>query len=905
MKKNYRLFAFLLAIPLLLVGCKANSNQGGGGSSGGGNSSGGGETSQSQSGGSDSEQQPTVTGVKISYSGEKTVLDGTRATLKAAVSGDEGISQKVTWSSSDDAVATVTNGVVNFLKVAEQKKVSITATSVADTNFKDSIEFTVEHSPFDLKNSRGNADSSLFLDDGSFIVEDPQDVALIYADVHHTRWYVEATIQVDSFLESDPYPKFGFMASERDDGMWCYEQSHQFFYYVDTVAAAQSWSNMNVVTEDNDLVNWSWGTQIGSATASPSVKKGEPFKMGLMRDGNQYYQFYGKATDVTLGLVGTFEYNSFDGAPNYVWVGGWATAATVSDPKCMVGDEIDSLYTVPEGLHLKSEGETLYLGNSIKLEVSAEGTWNRNKLTFTSSDETVATVDSKGVVTANSEKAGTATITVGLEGTALSAEFHLVVTDDLMYNVVLDGKMDDLIWSETVKTNSYSLKKNDNYYVQIYGAKNSRGLYLFMDYNVKETANCNPNEWWTWENVEFRLADDNKAWSGQYWLSSMNGGSFVSVGSGEKPEEIYYKPVALGEDGLYHGAFEMFIPYGDDCVTKDQATYACFGFAPKTGWYNDAYWYAPISENTLNITASGFAHDGTSCLEGHYYGAWVTDKAATCSHEGSAHRVCSICGHVDTKVLDIVPDAHVFDYDNAQITVVPTCTSTGIGTAVCKECGAIEETVLPKDYTNHTDADYPTTHNHCHDCGVGSYLTNPAGDEIGHNFGGWDNKATWFDMGVISGDFVITLEFNMKGCLGTDSTGGGDNCWRTVLPVLYDEGYDAGTHKVDAVFRMDWFGWSDGGYTSAQNNGAFPEGFNWDICREAYSDMDIKLVITKSGANVTLDWVWTCNATEGYFLGKTFEYHQGCTLVNGEKTGVALSGEWVNTTITKAELARQ
>ena len=292
MKKNYRLFAFLLAIPLLLVGCKLNSNQGGGGSSGGGNSSGGGETSQSQPGGSDSEKQPAVTGVKISYSGEKTVLDGTRATLKAAVSGDEGISQKVTWSSSDDAVATVTNGVVNFLKVAEQKKVSITATSVADKNFKDSIEFTVEHSPFDLKNSRGNADSSLFLDDGSFIVEDPQDVALIYADVHHTRWYVEATIQVDSFLESDPYPKFGFMASERDDGMWCYEQSHQFFYYVDTVAAAQSWSNMNVVTEDNDLVNWSWGTQIGSATASPSVKKGEPFKMGLMRDGNKFYQFY-------------------------------------------------------------------------------------------------------------------------------------------------------------------------------------------------------------------------------------------------------------------------------------------------------------------------------------------------------------------------------------------------------------------------------------------------------------------------------------------------------------------------------------------------------------------------------------------------------------------------------------
>jgi hypothetical protein len=150
----------------------------------------------------------------------------------------------------------------------------------------------------------------------------------------------------------------------------------------------------------------------------------------------------------------------------------------------------------------------------------------------------------------------------------------------------------------------------------MYGAKNSRGLYLFFDYVIDRLASCNPNQWWTWENVEFRLADDELTWSGQYWVSSMDGGSFVSVGSGEKAEQVYYKAVELGLDGLYHGAFEMFVPYGDDRVTKDQATYACFGSNPYggSGWYNGYNWYAaPITTDTLQITANGFAHDGTSC----------------------------------------------------------------------------------------------------------------------------------------------------------------------------------------------------------------------------------------------------------------------------------------------------
>ena len=864
-----------------------------------------GKKEEQQGGGQqgEGEQSAKVTKVTISGADETTVLDGSRVTLKAAVAGDEGVSQKVTWASSDAQVATVTNGVVNFLKVSEQKKVTISATAQADATKKAEVEFTVEHSPFDLKNSRGNPDASLFLEEGKFVVEDPQDVALIYADIHDTRWYAEATIVITELDKTDAYPKFGIMASERDDGFWCHEQSKQIFYYADTPSAQTTWTGLNVVPENAEATDWFWSGQICPGQASPAMKLGEAFKMGLMRDGDKFYTFYGKATDLTLGLVGACEYTHFGDQPNYVWVGGWKTAAEVSEVKYLVGDQIDALYEVPQNMSLKSNEETIYLGNSYQIEVLTEGLWDRNKLTYASDNEEIATVSERGLVTANATTAGTAHITVGLKNTEISATFTLHVTDDELFNVVLDGEMNDLIWSETVKTNMYLLKKDDSNYVKIYGAKNSLGLYFFMDYTTRALANCNPNEWWTWENVEFRLANDSKAWSAQYWLSSMNGGSFVTCAT-ETGLPIFYKALTEGSDGLFHGAFEMHIPYGTDCVTKGEATYACFGYAPKDGWYAGYNWYAAITENTLNITANGFAHDGTSCSEGHAYGNWIVDVAATCSSVGSRHKTCSICGHTVTEEIPIDPEAHHFDYEHAVQSVVPDCMHTGIGTATCTLCGAVENTVLPKDYTNHTDADYVNgTHSYCHDCEIGSYLTNPNGDVYDRSTvgGPWD-KNGWYDCGLHTGDFTFTFEFHMQGCCGATNANG-DSCWRTALPFVYKEGYagDADGH----FFRMDWIGYGGGNFVKNINDGAFPSGFNWDICQEAYSNMDIKLVYKKVGAVITLDWVWTCLATEGYFEGKTFEYHQGCELIDPDaKVGIAIASEFTVCTFTKAYLAR-
>lgn len=885
--KKYCFLSILIALPLILSGC--------GGGHRDRSSSRSSQTTSSSGGGSGA----VVTGVTISRPDETMMLDGTSITLRATVSTEQGTSKRVRWSSSNVSAASVNDGVVRFLRVTEDRQVTITATSIDDPNYSDSIEFTVVHSPFDLSKSRGNPYTGSYFDDGSFIIENNGDSALIYSDVYDTRWYVEATIQIDSFNPNDLYPKVGIMASSRDDGYWCTENSRQLFYYVDSYSSANSWNSLNVVMENNTFDNWDWANPLSPALSTSAIRKNRPFKLGLMRDGNQFYQFYGREEDASLNLVGSFKYNSFNNKENYVWIGGWDVNYTVSNLAFSTGSEVDSLYTVPANLSLNSTEKFLYFGDTYQIEVNASGLWNRNKLTFSSSNPAIASVDSKGLVRANNDTAGDAIITVRLQETSLSAQFTVHVTDDTN-RITIDGEMNEAIWSDKIKANSYLLKKNGTNYIKLYGTKTFEGLFIYVDYVVSQLANNETNAWWTWDNVEFRFADDSKQWSGQYYMSAMNGGLFVSVGDGEKQEQGCYKSPTMGEDDLYHSAFEMFIPYGDDKITQNQTTYVCFGFNAKVGWQASYNWMvSPIPSTTLNITSDGLVHDNTSCYDGgHLYGDWIIDVAPTCNSTGSAHRECSICGHQETKVLPIDSNAHVFDYEHAEVSVAPTCSSTGIGVATCTVCGATKEVVLPRDPTNHSDPDFPDTHDHCEGCGASA-----SGEiVVDHNFGGWSDKSTWYDLGVISGNFIVELEFTMFGCQGcTTESQPGDCCWRTVLPILYGLEWTP-NNAVDQVFRMDWFGWTEGGFATSSNNGVCPSGFDWNINYEAFSNMDIKLTITKSGKNVTLDWIWICNATEGYYQGKTFEFHQSCVLADNYSSsiGVALTGEWVILSITKS-----
>jgi hypothetical protein len=83
---------------------------------------------------------PAVTGVVVSPD-EAAVNVGATVTLSATVQGDAGVSQNVTWSSSDNGIATVNNsGVVTGVAPGTA---TITATSQANTNVSGQARVTV------------------------------------------------------------------------------------------------------------------------------------------------------------------------------------------------------------------------------------------------------------------------------------------------------------------------------------------------------------------------------------------------------------------------------------------------------------------------------------------------------------------------------------------------------------------------------------------------------------------------------------------------------------------------------------------------------------------------------------------------------------------------------------------
>lgn len=154
---------------------------------------------------------------------------------------------------------------------------------------------------------------------------------------------------------------------------------------------------------------------------------------------------------------------------------------------------------------------------------------------------------------------------------------------------ILDGEMNDVVWTDKVKQNYHSLSQVvDGHLVtsiNVYANLNDDGLYIFVDYAVSEIKQGTQDEWWTWDNFEFRLANSvSLTWSSQYWMSVINGGRFVSTGTGDKEESMFYKPLTLSGDGLYHGAFEGFIPYGDDMLIQGSDIYICMGANPITQW---------------------------------------------------------------------------------------------------------------------------------------------------------------------------------------------------------------------------------------------------------------------------------------------------------------------------------
>lgn len=97
---------------------------------------------------------------------------------------------------------------------------------------------------------------------------------------------------------------------------------------------------------------------------------------------------------------------------------------------------------------------------------------------------------------------------------------------------------------------------------------------------------------------------------------------------------------------------------------------------------------------------------GAIAKKDHNY-EWVTTKEPTCAQEGFKERICKDCGETDRSTPGVAVPKSAEHTGNTETLITPaTCTSTGLITTVCTECGGTISTasipLLDHKYTNKT-----------------------------------------------------------------------------------------------------------------------------------------------------------------------------------------------------------
>lgn len=129
---------------------------------------------------------------------------GDSATLTIGVTPEDA-SSLVTWSSSDETVATIDeNGFLNFIG---EGNVTIKATSTADTSISDSLDFEVKYGTFSATMGSAGWDISKQAEGEDSVVTLPAENnagwnALYFAHNKGTRYYAEAFFKIGELTEN-------------------------------------------------------------------------------------------------------------------------------------------------------------------------------------------------------------------------------------------------------------------------------------------------------------------------------------------------------------------------------------------------------------------------------------------------------------------------------------------------------------------------------------------------------------------------------------------------------------------------------------------------------------------------------------------------------------------------------
>lgn len=99
-----------------------------------------------------------------------------------------------------------------------------------------------------------------------------------------------------------------------------------------------------------------------------------------------------------------------------------------------------------------------------------------------------------------------------------------------------------------------------------------------------------------------------------------------------------------------------------------------------------------------NLGVFGFAASADECE--HEYGEWSLTQYATCTEPGVEYKFCSLCGYMNTIVLEPATGHKFGDWETS---VVATCNEIGEEARVCSVCNLRETRETKKLAHNFAD----------------------------------------------------------------------------------------------------------------------------------------------------------------------------------------------------------
>ena len=282
----------------------------------------------------------------------------------------------ITWTSSDESVAIVNNGVVTFLDVVEKKEVTIKA-ALNEESF-DEVTYEVNPNPIDIDNSDGYIASSFY---NGFTITGNQKV--LFRKAASTNFFYKASFK--SVLRTGS-GWFGFylyntsnavndaIAKVKVEGLPTFKVNGYPYLYLEqgleetrvalpynAAFKEDAFSDLGIAKVDSDLYIYGSAGETYQCVEHffDAFSKDDEFKVGIFTEN----------FDVTL--------KNFD---------------TSDDAR---------LFDEPTKLILAEESKNLHVEDKYRIQVRGDRlNINPQKITYISSDTDVVTVDEKGVVEA-------------------------------------------------------------------------------------------------------------------------------------------------------------------------------------------------------------------------------------------------------------------------------------------------------------------------------------------------------------------------------------------------------------------------------------------------------------------------------------------------------------------------